>query len=167
MALACRASRLFIGRPLELVIEFEPGRSNRNVACLDMLGQIDGDGRRLLAIMATSFKCEADGTWVWHVAVERLDDGDLQLGSAVAIQEPQHGAGDGPEIAAALGGADQQDLAGGRRMREAVGAAVIVGGVFLLDQSLDMGGVLDLGALCRNCVDDGRGCAGRRQRAPR
>jgi hypothetical protein len=47
-----------------LVIELEPGRSDGNVAGLDMFGQIDGDGRRLLAIMATSFKCEADGTWV-------------------------------------------------------------------------------------------------------
>src|SRR6202162_2746638 len=32
-------------------------------------------------------------------------------------------------------------------MREAVGAAVLAGGMFLLDQGLDMGGVLDLGAL--------------------
>ena len=32
-------------------------------------------------------------------------------------------------------------------MREAVGAAVLAGGMFLLDQGLNMGGVLDLGAL--------------------
>jgi hypothetical protein len=32
LALACRGSRLFIGRPLELIIEFEPGRSDGNVA---------------------------------------------------------------------------------------------------------------------------------------
>jgi hypothetical protein len=32
-------------------------------------------------------------------------------------------------------------------MREAVGAAVLAGGMFLLDQGLDLGGVLDLGAL--------------------
>src|SRR6202167_1761061 len=85
LALACRASRLFIGRPLDLVIEFEPGRSDRNVARLDMLGQIDGDGRQLWAIRATPLKCEADSTWVWDVAVECLDDGGLQLGGAVAI----------------------------------------------------------------------------------
>jgi len=54
-----------------------------------------------------------------------------------------HGSGDRSEIAAALGGAD----AGGRRMREAVGAALLVGGMFLLDQRLNVGGVLDLGAL--------------------
>src|ERR1700686_259320 len=147
LALACRASRLFIGRPLELVIEFEPRRSDRNVARLDMVGQIGSDGRQLLALMAPPLKGETDGAWVRHVAIERLDDGGLQLGRAVAIQEPQHGAGDGAEIAAALGGADQQGLAGGRRMREPVGAAVQAGGMFLLDQGLDMGGVLDLGAL--------------------
>src|SRR6266853_1265208 len=147
LALACRASRLFIGGPLELIIEFEPGRSDGNVARLDMVGQIGGDGRQLLALMAPPLKGEADGAWVRHVAIDRLDDGSLQLGGAVAIQEPQHGAGDGPEIAAALGGADQQGLAGGRRMREAVGAAVLAGGMFLVDQGLDMGGVLALGAL--------------------
>jgi hypothetical protein len=32
-------------------------------------------------------------------------------------------------------------------MGEAVGTAVLAGGMFLLDQGLDMGGVLDLGAL--------------------
>ena len=32
-------------------------------------------------------------------------------------------------------------------MREAVGTAVLAGGVLLLDQGLDMGGILDLGAL--------------------
>src|SRR3984885_15034006 len=63
-----------------------------------------------------------------------------------------HGSGvivieDRSEIAAALCGADQQGLAGGRRMREAVSAAVMAGGMFLLDQVLNMGGVLDLGAL--------------------
>src|SRR6202795_3778930 len=79
LGLACRASKLFIGRPLELVIEFELGRSDRNVARLDMVGQIGGDGRQLLALMAAPLKGEADGAWVRHVAIERLDDGGVQL----------------------------------------------------------------------------------------
>src|SRR5579864_4259750 len=58
LALAWRASRLFIGRPLELVVEFEPGRSDGNVARLDMVGQIGGDGRQLLALMALPLKGE-------------------------------------------------------------------------------------------------------------
>jgi hypothetical protein len=33
-------------------------------------------------------KGEADGAGVRHVAIERLDDGGLQLGGAVAIQQP-------------------------------------------------------------------------------
>src|ERR1700693_1780330 len=88
LALACRASKLFIGRALELVIEFEPGRSDRNVARLNMVGQIGGDGRQLLAFMAPPLKGEADGAGVRHVAIERLDDGGLQLGGAVAVQAP-------------------------------------------------------------------------------
>src|ERR1700752_3364737 len=88
LALACRTSRLFIGRPLELVVEFAPGRSDGNVARLDMVGQIGGDGRQQLALMALPLKGEADGAWVRHVAAERLDEGGLQLGGPVAIQEP-------------------------------------------------------------------------------
>src|SRR6202795_1152297 len=61
LALACRASRLFIGRPLELIIEFEPGRSDGNVARLDMLRQIGADRRQLLALMAPPPKGEAGG----------------------------------------------------------------------------------------------------------
>src|SRR6516164_1994080 len=84
LALACRASRLFIARPLELIIEFEPGRSDGNVARLDMVGQIGGDGRQLLALMAPPLEGEADGAGVRHVAIERLDDGGLQLGRSKA-----------------------------------------------------------------------------------
>ena len=53
-----------------------------------MVGQIGGDGRQLLALMAPPLKGEADGAGVRHVAIERLDDGGLQLGGAVAILEP-------------------------------------------------------------------------------
>ena len=70
-----------------MIVEFEPGRSDGNVARLDMVGQIGGNGRQLLALMALPLKGEADGAWVRHVAVECLDDGGLQLGGAVAIQE--------------------------------------------------------------------------------
>ena len=71
-----------------MVVEFEPGRSDGNIARLDMVGQIGGDGRQLLAFMAPPLEGEADGARVRHVAIERLEDGGLQLGGAVAIQEP-------------------------------------------------------------------------------
>src|ERR1700726_2719089 len=87
LALACRTSRLFIGRPLELVVEFKPGRSDGNVARLDMVGQIGGDGRQLLALMAQQLKGKSAGPGVRNVAIEPLDDGDLKFGGAVAIQE--------------------------------------------------------------------------------
>src|SRR6202051_2781827 len=61
LALACRASRVFIGRPLELVLTLEPGRSDGNLAALDMLGRIGGGGRQLLALMAPPLKGEAGG----------------------------------------------------------------------------------------------------------
>src|SRR5260221_949536 len=89
LALAWRASRLFIGRSLELVVEFEPGRSDGNVARLDMVGQIGGDGRQLWALMAPPLKGEADGAGGRHGAVERLADRGLPIGGGGAVPEPQ------------------------------------------------------------------------------
>ena len=37
-----------------------------------MVGQIGGDRRQLLAVMAPSLEGEADGAGVRHVAIERL-----------------------------------------------------------------------------------------------
>ena len=63
------------------------------------------------------------------------------------IEQPHQSDGDGTEIGAAFGGADQQDLAGGSRLREAVRGAMLVSCAFLLDQPLDVGDILDLRAL--------------------
>jgi hypothetical protein len=38
-----------------------------------MVGQIGGDGRQLLALMASPLEGEADGAGVRHVAIERLN----------------------------------------------------------------------------------------------
>ena len=48
-----------------------------------------------------------------------------------------------PRLAPAFGCANQQSLAGGSRVGEMIGSAVVVRLAFLLDQGLDMGGVLD------------------------
>ena len=71
----------------------------------------------------------------------------LQIGGAVAIEQPHQGGGDGTEIGAALGGAHQQALAGRSRLGEAIGGAMLASGALMLDQRLDMGGILDLRSL--------------------
>ena len=53
-------------------------------------------------------------------------DGELQISGAGTIEQPHQSDGDGTEIGAAFGGADQQDLAGGSRLREAVRGAMLV-----------------------------------------
>src|SRR5438132_10641411 len=82
-----------------------------------------------------------------HAALDRLADGGVKLGGAVALQQPQQGGGDGSEIGTTLGGTQEQGLALRRRLCEVVGAAVAAGGALVLDQSLDMGGILDLRTL--------------------
>ena len=83
-----------------------------------------------------------------HVAHQRLEDGILHGGGAVAFEQAHQRGGDGPQIAAALGGAVEQGLAGGDRLRAAVGGAVLTRGALVVDQRLDMGGVFDLRAPC-------------------
>jgi len=92
LALACRTSRLFIGRPLELVVEFEPGRSDGNVARLDMVGQIGGDGRQLLALMAPSLEGEADGG---RPGVRKAEGPSAQDGGILSNARCQSAVGDG------------------------------------------------------------------------
>ena len=118
-------------------------RPHGGVARLHMGRQRHGDGRSLSAVFAASLQCEAHGIWVWHIAIERHQDGGLQLGSPVALQQPHQSGRDGAEIGAARGGANQQSLAGGSRVGEMIGSAVVVRLALLLDQGLNMGGILD------------------------
>jgi len=58
-------------------------RPHRCVARLHRGRQYDSDRRRLAALLAAAFQREADRVRMWHAAVERLADGDLQLGGAI------------------------------------------------------------------------------------
>ena len=108
-------------------------RPHRRVARLHIRGQVDVDRRGLATLLAPALQREADGIGMRHVAVERLADGGLQVGGAVAIEQPRQSIGDGAEIGAALGGAQQQVLAGRSDLGEAVGGAMLSRGAFLGD----------------------------------
>jgi hypothetical protein len=95
-----------------------------------------------LAVLAASFQCEPHGIWVRHIAIKRHQDGSLLLGCSVALQQHQGGR-DGAEIGAARGGANQQHLAGGSGVGKVIGGAMTMRLALVIDQSLDMGGVLD------------------------
>src|SRR3954471_5385011 len=84
-ARARRVSASFIGGILELVIESKRVRLYRRVARLHVGGQLDGDRRGLATLLAPAFEGETDGVGMRHVALERLTDGGLQLGGAVAV----------------------------------------------------------------------------------
>jgi hypothetical protein len=81
-----------------------------------------------------------------HVAHQRLEDGILHGGGAVAFEHAHQRGGDGAEIGAAFGGAVEQGLAGRGRLREMLVGAVLTRGALVVDQRLDMGGVFDLRA---------------------
>ena len=89
-----------------------------------MRGHGDGDRRRVTALFATTFQRQAHRVRVRHVALQRLEDGGLQLGGAIAVEQPLQTNGDGAEIGAAFGRADQQVIAGGCGLREAIGSAM-------------------------------------------
>jgi hypothetical protein len=128
---------------LELIVGFESMRLHRGVACLQMRGQFNAD-RWLTALLAPARKGQTHGVRMWHIPLQRLEDGGLQLGSAGLCQQAHQGGGDGAEIGAAFGGSDQQGLAGRNRVGQAIGGAVLTGGRFLFDKRGDVAGKLDL-----------------------
>ena len=60
-----------------------------------------------------------------HASVERFADGDLQLGRAITIEQPHQAGGDGTEVVAALGSAQQQVLAGRGDLGKAIGRTML------------------------------------------
>ena len=115
-----------------------------DIQCSDMLRQVHRDGRRPLALIAAPFQREADGVGVRDAAAERLGDGGLQFGGAIAVQKPDQGGRDGGDGVAALGGLLEQALAGWRRLEEPVIRPMMAGGALVFDQRFDVGGRLDL-----------------------
>ena len=81
-----------------------------------------------------------------HVTRQRIKDGGLHLSGPIAFEQPLQANGDGAQIGAAFGGADQQVLAGRSSLDEAIGGAVLASGMLALDQGLNVGGILDLRA---------------------
>src|SRR6516164_2362734 len=143
-----RISRsVLIGCVLQLVIAVEGMRPYRRILCPHVIGQVGDDGRKLLVLLATALESQAHGVGMGHIALEGFGDSGFEFGCAVACQQAHQGGGDGAEVVAALSGAHQQDLAGRRGLSELIGGAVTVGGALLLDQRVNMRGILDLRAL--------------------
>src|SRR5208282_79270 len=85
LALARRAS--LIGGSFQLIVEFKADGPHGGIFCLHMGWQVEADGGRLLALLAAAFQSKADGILMGHIAAERLGDGGLKLGGAVALQQ--------------------------------------------------------------------------------
>ena len=113
-------------------------RLHRGVARLQMRRQRDADRRWLAALLAPPRQGQAHGVRMRHATLQRLEDGGLHLGGAGLRQQTHQRGGDGAEIGAAFGGADQQGLAGWDGLHQAVGGAVLTRGALLFDQRLDV-----------------------------
>jgi len=70
-------------------------RPHRGVTLLHMLGQHEIDPWRLAALFAATLKGQTHGVGMRHVALQRLKDGRLQIGGAVAVQQSDQGGSDG------------------------------------------------------------------------
>ncbi len=95
----------------QLVVGVEVMGPHGGIACPDMVGQDEVDWRRLSALFAAALEGQAHGVGVRHVALQGVEDGRLKFARAVMLEQPDQGGGDGAEIVAALGGADEQGLA--------------------------------------------------------
>jgi len=81
---------------------------------------------------------------VGRSGAQRLLDGGLQPGRAVAIEQAQQRAGESTDIGAALGGTGEQQLAGRHSPGQGIDAAVLSGLTFELHERLQVVWVLDL-----------------------
>ena len=63
---------------------------------------------------------------------------------AIAVEQAQQCRGDGAQVVAARGGRCSSSVAAGAAWRQPIGAAVGAGRALVLDQRLDVGGLLDL-----------------------
>ena len=61
-------------------------RLHWRVTRLHMGGQHDGDLWRVTALFAPTFESEAHGVRMRHIALQRLEDGELQIGGAGTIE---------------------------------------------------------------------------------
>ena len=75
-------------------------RPHRGIAPLDMLGQHEVDLWRLAALFAAMLEGQTHGVGMRHIALQRLKDGRLQIGGAVAVQQSDRGGSDGAQIGA-------------------------------------------------------------------
>ena len=107
----------------------------------------DRDGRCLLAIAAATFERQANRVGMRHIALERLDNGGIELARPIAFQQLQQGRGDVAKVMATLGGAGEKGAAGRRGLGQTIGRTVAACRTFRLDQCLDMRLDLDLRAL--------------------
>jgi hypothetical protein len=89
-------------------------RLHRRVTRLQVGGQHDGGRRRVTALFPPTFEGKAHRIRVRHIALQRI-----------------------------VSGADEKALAGRNRRHEAIRSAMLASGAFLLDQRLDMGGILE------------------------
>ena len=137
-----------IGWSFEPVVGVERVRAHRRIAVAHVLGQqrtaTGGGWPRWL--LAPALQRQAHGVGMRHVARQRLEDGGLQLGGAVAIEQAQQRRGDRAQVGAARGGAREQvRLAGAACARRSV-ARCWRAARLCSTSACDMGGVLDLRA---------------------
>ena len=77
------------------------------VAGLDMRRQGESDRGGLPPVVAVALERQTDRIGVRHIMFERLEDGGIELGGAIALQQLDQARGDAAEVRATLGGANE------------------------------------------------------------
>lgn len=116
------------------------------IAVFDMVGQTHGHRRGCATLLALALQREAHGIGVRHAAPECFAHRCLELGAAIAIKQAQQRGGDAAQVLAAPGRTDEQLPAGWGSVGAPIGATVMAGPSLMIDQGLDVCGILDLRA---------------------
>lgn len=85
-----------------------------------------------------------DGAYVDGVARERLAERLLELGGPGGVEDLEEPGGRAADVVTALGDEPEERLTAASGAREPVEATMLAGASLLVDQSLEMMGVLDL-----------------------
>jgi hypothetical protein len=104
----------------------------------------DRDGRRQSARRAAAVNDLANSADMDGVALERLNESLLELGSANRIEDLQEPGGGAADVFISLGDDAEERLAAARGSGKAIEAAMLTSPSLLIDETRDVIGLLDL-----------------------
>ena len=110
-----------VGFVVEAVVVGEVVGAHRESAQPRVVGQVEGERRRFVGLLAVLVDEVAHASEVGGVGIERGGDGTFEGEGSVGVEQLDESAGEDAEVAVALGGGGEQGFGGRRGVVETVG----------------------------------------------